>query len=147
MTSITNTPKEFQRMKYWKGKDCPICLQPMKYIEIEGFGPEASCGCSNPPDAGEIHDKQQEIDMSILTAGRTARSITWIAFAFEKVLGGLTILGKRGYEIISSKQRFKVTVMVEGAELSVKASVTAREIQTMLAAMKHFESIQLIITK
>jgi len=63
------------------------------------------------------------------------------------VLGGLTILGKRGYEIISSKQRFKVTVMVEGAELSVKTSVTAREIQTMLAAMKHFESIQLIITK
>jgi hypothetical protein len=128
-------------------KCCPICLQPMKHIEVEGFGPEASCGCSYPPDAGEIHDKQQEIDMSILTAGRTARSITWIAFAFEKVLGGLAVLGKRGYEIMSNKQKFKVTVMVEGAELSVKESVTAREIQTMLAAMKHFESIQLIIRK
>ena len=83
--------------------------------------------------------------MSLATAAKTARNIGYISWAFEKTVKMVRTIGRKGYEIIIDKPKYEVEIMVGDTNIEVRETVSAKELNDLLKAMKTMDHVTLVI--
>ena len=83
--------------------------------------------------------------MSLATAAKTARTIGYISWAFEKTVKMVRTIGRKGYEIIIDKPKYEVEIMVGDTNIEVREKVTSKEINDLLKAMRTMDHVTLIV--
>ena len=83
--------------------------------------------------------------MSLASVGRTAKSIGYISWAFEKTVKMVRTIGRKGYEIIVDKPKYEVEIMVGDTNIEVRDKVSTKELNDLLKAMKTMDHVTLIV--